>query len=120
MEEDAELSGGNLLGQWRRRLGEDSDTTLQVYYDRTHRSQTNFTEDRDTFDVEFRHHLRLASRHELLWGAGYRLTSGDTGGVPTIQFLPASRTDDVLSAFVQDEIRLVPSKWIPELWSRSR
>ena len=118
VEEDAELSGGNLLGQWRRRLGEDSDTTLQVYYDRTHRSQTNFTEDRDTFDVEFRHHLRLASRHELLWGAGYRLTSGDTGGVPTIQFLPASRTDDVLSAFVQDEIRLVPSRWTLTLGSK--
>ncbi len=111
VEEKAGLSGGNLLGQWKHTFHEGSDTTLQVYYDRTHRRQPGFTEDRDTLDLDFRHHLRLASRHELLWGAGYRLTSGDTESVPTIQFLPAKRTDDVLSAFVQDDIRLVPSKW---------
>jgi iron complex outermembrane recepter protein len=117
VDEDADLSGGNLLGQWRRRIDESSDTTLQFYYDRTHREQSNFKEDRNTLDVEFRHDLRF-SRHELLWGAGYRLTSDDTGGVPTIQFLPASRTDDVWSAFVQDEIRLVPSRWTLTLGSK--
>ena len=118
VEEDADLSGGNLLGLWRHRLHESSDTTLQFYYDRTNRSQPGFTEDRDTFDVEFRHHLRLAARHELLWGAGYRQTTGDTRSVPTIQFLPASRTDDVLSAFVQDEIRIIPSRWTLTLGSK--
>ena len=118
VEEDAGLSGGNLLGRWEHRLHDDSGTTLQLYYDRTHRSQTGFTEDRDTIDLEFRHHLRLASRHELLWGAGYRLTSGDTESVPTIQFSPASRTDDVWSAFVQDDIRVVPSRWTLTLGSK--
>ena len=111
LEEDADLSGANLLGQWKHKVDENSDATLQFYYDRTHRRQPNFQEDRDTFDLEFRHHLRVASRHELLWGAGYRLTSGDTDGVPTVQFLPRDRTDDVFNAFVQDEIRLSPSTW---------
>ena len=111
IEEDADLSGGHLLGLWKHRVQEDSDTTLQIYYDRTHRGQTSFTEDRDTLDVEFRHRLRFAARHELLWGAGYRLTSGDTSSVPTIEFIPEDRTDDVLSGFVQDEIRIVPSRW---------
>jgi len=117
VEKDADLSGGHLLGLWKHRLKEGSDTTLQFYYDRTHRRQPNFREDRNTLDVEFRHDLRF-SRHELLWGAGYRLTSDDTGGVPTIQFLPAGRTDDIWSAFVQDEIRLVPSKWTLTLGSK--
>jgi iron complex outermembrane recepter protein len=118
VEDDADLGGGHLLGQWTHRLHEDSETSLQVYYDRTHRSVPSFTEDRDTLDVEFRHRLRLGSRHELHWGTGYRLTSGDTESVPTIEFTPKDRTDDVLSAFVQDEIRIVPSKWLLTLGSK--
>jgi iron complex outermembrane receptor protein len=111
VERDADLSGGHLLGLWKHRLKEGSDTTLQLYYDRTHRDLAAFTEDRDTYDVEFRHSLRVASRHELLWGAGYRLTFGATESVPTLQIVPHNRTDDVLSGFVQDEFRIVPSKW---------
>src|SRR6267143_3164887 len=72
------LSGGNLLSEWKHRLQEGSDTTLRFYYDRTNRHTPSFTEDRDTFDLEFQHHLLVASRHDLLWGAGYRLTSGRT------------------------------------------
>ncbi len=118
VEEDAGLSGANLLGRWEHKVHETSDTTLQFYYDRTHRDQPGFREDRDTFDLEFRHHLLLASRHELLWGAGYRLTSGATASVPTIEFFPANRTDDVWSAFAQDEIRIVPTRWTLTLGSK--
>src|SRR5712671_2012130 len=81
VEQDADLSGGHLLGLWKHRVSEKSDTELQFYYDRTHRGVATFTEDRDTYDVEFRHHLSLGSRHELLWGAGYRLTSGNVDSV---------------------------------------
>jgi iron complex outermembrane receptor protein len=42
----------------------------------------------------------------------------DTESVPTIEFDPASRTDDVFSAFVQDEIRIVPSRWTLTLGSK--
>jgi iron complex outermembrane receptor protein len=117
VDEDADLSGGNLLGEWRRLLDRNSDTTLQFYFDRTHRSQSNFTEDRNTLDLEFKHHLR-SEHNDFLWGAGYRLTAGDTESVPTIEVLPEDRTDDVWSAFVQDEIRLVPSKWTLTLGSK--
>jgi len=118
LQEDADLSGANLLGQWRRVLSDRSDTSLQIYYDRTHRQEPSFLEDRDTFDADFKHHLRLGSRHDLLWGAGYRLSTGDTEGVETIQFTPASRTDDTLSAFVQDEIRLAPSRAVLTIGSK--
>ncbi|HEV8337056.1 MAG TPA: TonB-dependent receptor plug domain-containing protein [Candidatus Polarisedimenticolia bacterium] len=117
-EEDTDLWGADLLGQWKHRLGGNSETTLQLYYDRTHRSQSAFQEDRDTFDVDFRHLIQVGSRHDLLWGAGYRITSGDTESVPTIQFSPPDRTDDVWSAFVQDEIRLVPSRWTLTIGSK--
>ena len=118
VEDDGDLSGGHVLGLWKHRVHEDSDTTLQAYIDRTHRALPNFTDDRNTFDVELRHRRSFASRHELLWGAGYRLIAGDTEAVETIAFIPARRTDDVFSAFVQDEIRIVPSKWTLTLGSK--
>jgi iron complex outermembrane receptor protein len=111
VQEDAELRGGNLLGRWTHGSKETSDTTLQVYYDNTHRREPAFSEDLDTFDLEFRHRLQVGSRHELHWGAGYRLTRSDTEGMPTIQFVPEDRSDDVLNAFIQDEVQIVPAKW---------
>jgi iron complex outermembrane receptor protein len=118
VEEDGDLSGGHVLGQWKHKAREDSDVTLQAYIDRTHRAQPNFREDRNTLDLDFRHRFDLGSRNELLWGAGYRLTMDDTESVPTIEFNPARRSDDVLSAFVQDEIRIVPSRWTLTLGSK--
>jgi len=109
--DDADLSGGNLLGRWERKGQADSDTTLQAYYDRTHRRQPGIEESRDTFDVDFRNRIRINPHHELNWGAGYRLTSGATESIPTTQVIPPKRTDNLLSAFVQDEIRIVPSRW---------
>ena len=107
---DAELNGGNLLGRWTHRAPEGGESTLQFYYDRTHRRHVGFTEDRDTLDIEYQHHVSMGTRHDVLWGAGYRLTSGDTESVPTIEFDPEDRTDDVLSAFIQDEVQIIPSK----------
>jgi iron complex outermembrane receptor protein len=113
LEEDADLSGANVLGRWKHLFHGGSGATLQFYVDRAHRREPSFEEDRGTFDLEFQHHLSLRSRHDLVWGAGYRVSSGDTEAVPTIQFLPEDRTDSTFSAFVQDEIRLIPSRlWL--------
>jgi iron complex outermembrane receptor protein len=106
VEQDAELSGGNLLGFWRRVLGGGSDIQVETYYDRTNRRQANFAESRDTFDIDFLHHQRLPGRQNLLWGVGARLSSGNvTTVVPTILFLPNHVTDKLYNGFVQDEFR---------------
>ena len=103
-----EHSGGNLLGRWRHSLKDGSDLQLQLYYDRTRKRQANFAEKRDTFDFDFLHHKTVAQRHELLYGAGVRLSAGRTPPVvDTFIFKPDSRTDKLYSAFVQDEIRLL-------------
>lgn len=107
---DSDLSGGNLLGRWRRDLPGGSVLTTQFFHDRTHRIDPTFSEDRNTWDLEVQHRLHPSSRHDLLWGAGARVTSDETSAVPTIQFVPGSRTDSVLSAFVQDSIVLAPGK----------
>lgn len=108
VEKDGDLSGGNLLGRWRRVFDEVSDLTLQAYYDRTNRRDPSFREDRDTFDLDFQHRFSPFRRHQVTWGLGYRLTSGAADAVvETITFTPATRTDHLVSAFVQDEIVLL-------------
>jgi len=107
VEQNAELAGGNLLGRWKRDLGSGSDLQVQTYYDRTNRKQSNFAESRDTFDVDFMHHLPLPGRQDFLWGLGARLSSGNaTQVVPTVAFTPNHYTDKLYSAFIQDEISL--------------
>ena len=108
VEQNAELSGGNLLGQWRRVLSGGSDIELQAYYDRTNRLQANFGEGRDTIDLDFIHHLTLPHRQDFLWGLGARWSSGNAiPVVPTIVFTPNHLTDKLYSAFVQDDIPIV-------------
>jgi iron complex outermembrane receptor protein len=107
VQQNAELAGGNLLGRWKRVLGAGSDIQLQTYYDRTDRKQANFAESRDTFDIDFIHHLTLPRRQDFLWGLGVRLSSGNaTEVVPTVAFTPNHFTDKLYSAFIQDEIPL--------------
>ena len=106
-----ELGGGNLLGRWKRVLAAGSDIEVQTYYDRTNREQANFDESRDTFDIDFIHHLILPWRQDFQWGLGARLSSGNTANVdPTVAFTPAHFTDKLYSSFVQDEIAMVRDK----------
>jgi iron complex outermembrane receptor protein len=101
----AELTGGNLLGRWKRVLNEGSDFQLQAYVDRTNHFEPEFGETRDTFDIDFLDHLTLPGQQNFLWGLGARVSPGNVvQRVPTIDFLPQHRTDLIYSGFVQDEI----------------
>lgn len=105
---NSDVAGGNILGRWSHAISEDADTTLQMYYDRTHRriSPLVFTEDFHTFDVDFQYHLKFAERHNLVTGLAYRYTHDVLQNGPPISFLPATLDRNLFSGFVQDEIRL--------------
>lgn len=121
----ANVSGGNLLGRWTRVFSEDSDMSLQMYYDRTHLVDpvpanvlgtpanpfTNapagtLTDDLDTFDIDFQHHFHLAGWNNIIWGLGYRFTHDVDRNAPALAFLPATLDRNLFSGFVQDQIRL--------------
>lgn len=107
---DARLSGGNLRGRWRGPAG-DGTFRLQVYYDRQDREEPSFEEIRDTFDVDFQHSLPPVGRQRIVWGGAYRLSTGDTASVPTtLRFVPEDWTDRIASAFIEDEIEVVPDR----------
>ena len=105
------IGGGNLLGRWTRTFSEESDLSVQVYWDRTHRRQFNFIEDLDTFDVDGQHRLPLGQRNSLMWGFNYRLwLDRIEAPTPNFQFIPADRSMQLVSGFVQDELALFDEK----------
>jgi len=110
VEKDADLSGMNLLGRWRRTLSDASDLALQVYYDNTFRREPTFQERRHTVDFDFQHRFKLTGHQELIWGLGYRYSKGDTETVPTLVVSPQDRADNLFSAFLQDEITIVENQ----------
>jgi iron complex outermembrane recepter protein len=101
------VSGTNLLARWTRDLNDGSDIRLQAYWDHTDRGDPLFFRpNTDIIDLDFQHGLR-AGDHRILWGGGYRRGSDDVGpGLAFSAFIPASRSQDWINVFAQDELRV--------------
>ncbi len=109
-EGDAKMSGANLLARWNRSFSDQSSVKVQAYYDRTVRDEASFGETRRTVDIDLQYLWAASSHQEVTAGAAYRVSSGRTRGVETIEFNPKARTDQVFSAYVQDEIAILPKR----------
>jgi iron complex outermembrane receptor protein len=110
----ADITGANLVGRMNTTLEGGSNLSVQAYFDYADRNGTglpSFTSPL-TLDLQLHHALRLASIHEVVWGAGYRRTRDDQDpGVPDsvrAQFplFVDSRNTYWGNVFVQDEIAL--------------
>jgi iron complex outermembrane receptor protein len=109
-------SGGNVLGRWSHSLAEDSDLSLQMYYDYTHLGAPFqnfgtvgpgvFHDDLDTFDIDFQHRFALGDRNRVIYGAGYRFTHDANHDAPLVGFVPNNFDQDLFNVFAQDEIKL--------------
>jgi iron complex outermembrane receptor protein len=105
-----DVDGGFLLAGWTRTLSETSGLQFRMSFDSTKRDGGAPNEARDTLDVDMQHHFEAADRHNVIWGMNYRLSDDETTGDFVISLDPASRTQRLLSAFIQDEIRLIGDK----------
>ena len=106
---DDVYSGWNLLSRWSHTISPRSQTSLQIYFDRTNRDDTTYALGVNTFDIDFQHHVAVGTRQDVVWGLGYRVSADDT--VPTLRivFTPQDRNLHLFSSFVQDEITVGPS-----------
>src|SRR3989454_5023102 len=108
---DIVVSGGNVMAKWSHTISEKSSLAAQLYYERTHRDIPGiFGEDLDTYDVDLQHSARLAARHDVVWGLGYRLINDRGVHSSLLAFLPAHVAREWFTGFVQDEIALVPNR----------
>lgn len=109
---DIAVSGGNAMAKWSHTISETSDLAAQLYYDRTHRDiPGTFGEDLDTYDVDLQHRARVGGRHDLVWGLGYRLINDRVVNSSALAFLPPHVARQWFTAFVQDEIALLPDRF---------
>jgi iron complex outermembrane receptor protein len=119
---DSQTDGGNVLGRWSRAFSDDSNMSLQMYYDRTYlylpvpedllagifevAPAGTLTDNLDTYDLDFQHHFHLDGRNNFSWGLGYRFTHDVTHDAPALAFDPAVLDQNLYSGFAQDEIKL--------------
>lgn len=104
------FNGQNVMAAWQRTLASGGDIQLRTYFDRTERHELNYHEIRNTFDVDFIHHLPLP-RNDVTWGLGARISpSHFFQTVPSVDFTPHHQTYNIFSAFAQDEIALKPDR----------
>jgi iron complex outermembrane receptor protein len=99
-------SGGNLVARYTHAPSAQSETSLQVYFDRTTRTDTTYGVGVNTFDVDFHNRLPWGSRQDIVWGLGYRVTADSALSTLRISFTPAARTMQLFSSFAQDQIAL--------------
>jgi iron complex outermembrane recepter protein len=116
-EETFESRGAHVLGRWRRQLSPTSDFSLQAYYaGSTIVESLGPSRDR-LVDVELTHRFAPLARHDVVWGTSYRRRRTqaplDTGFVSR----PDS-TRHLQTAFVQDEITVVPERLLLTIGSK--
>ena len=113
------LSGGNVLGRWTRTFREGDDIQVQAYYDRTNRYEPNFGDLRNTFDVDYLQRFHWGTRNHISWGLGARASQGHELEVtPGLYFSPSTRTDQLDTAFIQDNISIIPNRLTLELGTK--
>ena len=103
-------SGWNLLSRWSHTISPRSQTSLQIYFDRTNREDTTYALGVNTFDIDFQHHVAAGARQDVVWGVGYRVSSDETSPTLRIVFTPQDRNLHLFSSFVQDEIAVRPER----------
>lgn len=101
--------GGNIRLRWDRTISEKSAIMLQTYYDRVdYRLLTSSIFKSESFDIDFQHRFPLFEKHDLTWGLNYRLYHNKVSDTELISLSPRQQTNHLASAFIRDEITLIP------------
>jgi iron complex outermembrane receptor protein len=104
------LQGSNILGRWTHTVDQDSDFSLQFFYDHLGQSIPAVGLAQDTYDLDFTDRFSLTDRQKIVWGGGYRYTEDTFQNTQAISVQPTSLGLNLFSAFIQDEIAIVPDK----------
>ena len=106
----ADVSGASALAHWKHGFSETSSARVQLYFDRVLRNDVTVRDKLSTVDLDLQHSFAMGTRQSVVWGAGYRYDSDDINGGFAYSVTPRSETRPRLSAFIQDEIEVVPQR----------
>jgi iron complex outermembrane receptor protein len=111
------VSGGYLESIWRHTASSRSDFAITGTYDTYERADL-LKDHRKTESLDFRHHYTLSERQELVWGATFRHTAGESAGGTWLSFIPPDQSENIFSVFVQDEIAAIQDRLYLTLGSK--
>ena len=111
-------SGGNILGRWTRTLANESELSLQTYFDHTNFNDRDYDLEHGTFDVEFQHRMAARGRHEITWGGGVRYLESRFDGDFYYTADPERSARHLFNIFFQDRIRLADDRLVLTLGSK--
>ncbi len=118
---EANVSGGNVLGRWRRELAGAGELSVQAYHDWARLTLPVptliinglpfapagvFRDRLETYDIEMQHRATPHGVHHPTWGLGFRLWRDRVENAPGLGFLPEARDHRLWSGFIQDEVTL--------------
>jgi iron complex outermembrane recepter protein len=106
-------TGDNVLARWRHVYDDDSDLSLQTYYDNFQRSTFLNSEFIRTWDLELQYRFPLCDWQSITCGVGYRHIDDQ---LPShnpfcLSVIPEARTTYIANQFIQDQITLSPDLW---------
>lgn len=108
---NTKANGGNLLSRWTRSLADDAEFSLQLYYDRSTRDTPQvFKLTHDIVDLDLLHRFQWGGMHETAWGGSFRFVDEKFIGSDVISLNPSYRNEKLYSAFLQDDVTVVPEK----------
>jgi iron complex outermembrane recepter protein len=101
-------TAGNLLGRWNHTFNEDSDFSVQMYYDYLSADHGTAAFDQNAVDFDARDRFMLGKRNEITWGAGYRVYFTHNPNVVDTSWTPQSQTRNLYNIFLQDKLTILP------------
>lgn len=111
--------GGNIRFRWDRTFSESSSFMLQVYYDHNRQVlQPLGKSDAKSFDVDMQYRFPFFERHNITWGANYRLYHNKVFDTNLVTFSPRERTNHLIGTFIRDDITLIPDRLLFSVGSR--
>ena len=112
-------TGGDIVLRWDHKLAGESGFYVEGYFDRTNRATSQFTETRDTFDIDVIDHIANLPRQDIVVGAGLRESPSNLVQTQlSVNFAPNKFNNYVYSLFAQDSLRIVPDKLTLTLGSK--
>ncbi len=98
----------NILGRWNRRLSDSSAFQVQAYYDRFERRFLGVLDALTTYDLQAQHNWS-SGPHDVVWGAGVRVTHDEfINRLNPFVLDPERRWLTVANVFAQDKFALRP------------
>jgi iron complex outermembrane receptor protein len=109
---DSDAYDFNTLGRWTRESSSRSSFEAQAYYSRTYGDEDTGTRNTiDTFDLTAQQTFGLGRRSDVIWGVSSRLIETESEATnPVLAVRRGSQSLKLFSAFVQEEVRLVPDR----------